>query len=107
VRDPAYGGKILLPPFEKFMSIFEAIMLICFGAAWPFSIYKGWVNRQNGSKSLVFLYVILIGYISGIIHKLLYNLNPVIFLYILNALMLIADILIYYRNQRTEKTGNI
>ena len=85
------------------MSIFEAIMLVCFGVAWPFSIHKSWISRKNGSKSPIFLYIILLGYASGIIHKLLYSLNWVLYLYILNALMVLADILIYYRNQRLEK----
>lgn len=29
------------------MSIFEVIMLICFGAAWPFSIYKSYTSTST------------------------------------------------------------
>ena len=36
------------------MSIFEAIMLICFGAAWPFSIYKSYTSRENTGKSILY-----------------------------------------------------
>lgn len=82
------------------MSIFEAIMLICFGAAWPLSIYKSYKSEMNSGKSVVFLYVILIGYLSGITHKLLFNYDLVFYLYILNALMVTTDIILYYRNQR-------
>lgn len=82
------------------MSIFEAIMLICFGAAWPFSIYKSYTSRQTSGKSAVFLYVVVIGYIAGIIHKLLYNFDFVIYLYSLNALMVLTDLALYYRNKR-------
>ncbi|QTL97377.1 hypothetical protein GM661_04940 [Iocasia frigidifontis] len=81
------------------MSIFEAIMLICFGAAWPLSIYKSYTSRDNSGKSISFLYIILIGYIAGIIHKLFYNYDLVIYLYILNFLMVVTDIMLYYRNK--------
>ena len=84
------------------MSIFEIIMLACFGAAWPFSIYKSYRSRQTAGKSLLFLYVVLIGYFSGVIHKLLYSMDPVIYLYLLNAIMVLTDLLLYYRNQRWQ-----
>jgi hypothetical protein len=82
------------------MSIFEIIMLVCFGAAWPFALVKSWRSRQNGGKSLGFLVIVLTGYLSGIVHKLLHSRDPVIFLYILNAVMVAADILLYFRNSR-------
>ncbi len=80
------------------MSIFEIGMLVCFGAAWPFSILKSWRSRQNGGKSLGFLTIVLIGYLSGITHKLLHSRDPVIFLYALNAAMVAADMALYFRN---------
>jgi uncharacterized membrane protein len=86
------------------MSVFEAVMMICFGAAWPVSIYKSWTSRTCAGKSVIFLYIVLVGYIAGITHKLLYNYNWVIILYILNGLMVIIDILLYYRNLRLQKT---
>ncbi len=48
------------------MSPFEIIMLICFGLAWPLSIYKSATSRQVGSRSLAFLIALLVGYIAGI-----------------------------------------
>ena len=86
------------------MSIFEAVMLICFGLAWPFSIYKSWKTRENGSKSLIFLSALIIGYISGIIHKILYNFDGVIFLYILNAVMVSIEIIFFIYNKKEVKT---
>jgi hypothetical protein len=41
---------------------FEAFMRVCFGAAWPFSIYKSYKSRINKGKSLGFLIVVIIGY---------------------------------------------
>lgn len=87
------------------MSIFEAIMLICFGLAWPFSIYKSWKTKENGSKSLIFLIALIIGYLSGIIHKFLYNFDGVIFLYILNAIMVSIEIIFFIINKKEDRTN--
>lgn len=85
------------------MSLFEILMLICFGASWPFSIHKSWTSRKTGGKSVHFLVLIVIGYIFGIIHKVLYRPDPVVYLYALNALMVTADIGLFYRNRRLEQ----
>ena len=84
------------------MSIFEAMMLLCFGAAWPSSIYKSYTSRTSKGKSIVFLVIVLIGYFAGILHKIFYNPDPVIYLYIINALMVLADIFLYFRNSRLD-----
>ncbi len=81
------------------MSIFEILMLVCFGAAWPVSIYKSIKTRQVAGKSLPFLVIILVGYVAGVLHKLLFRYDLVIFLYLLNALMVTADIVLYLRNR--------
>jgi len=82
------------------LSVFEIIMLVCFGAAWPFSIYKSYFSRNNRGKSAVFLLIIFIGYLSGIIHKVFYSFNLVIILYILNAIMVFIDIGLFFRNRK-------
>ncbi len=84
------------------MSIFEAMMLICFGAAWPSSIYKSYTSRTSRGKSLAFLIIVLVGYAAGIMHKVFYSFDPVIYLYIINALMVLADIFLYFRNIRFD-----
>ncbi|MDD5459401.1 MAG: hypothetical protein PHF37_08430 [Phycisphaerae bacterium] len=88
------------------MSIFEAMMLVCFGAAWPFSIWRSYRSRQNAGKSVIFLVIVFFGYIAGIIHKVIYNLDLVTILYALNAAMVAADIGIYYRNKKLA-TGKL
>ena len=75
-------------------------MLFCFGFAWPLSIYRSYKSRTNSGKSISFLCVIFLGYVSGTLHKIIYNFDLVIILYILNGLMVLADILLYYRNKR-------
>ncbi len=81
------------------MSFFEAGMLICFGLSWPISIYKSWKTRRVGSKSVIFLFFVLLGYGAGVAHKFLYSRDIVIVFYVLNALMVLIDILLYYRNR--------
>jgi uncharacterized membrane protein YbjE (DUF340 family) len=77
-------------------------MLICFGAAWPLSIYKSYKSKSVEGKSFFFLIVILIGYVSGILHKIFYNFDSVIYLYILNFTMVSIDILLYIRNSKPQ-----
>ena len=89
------------------MSIFEIAMLVCFGAAWPLSIYKSWKSRQIAGKSLLFLVVILIGYIAGIFHKIFFNYDKVVFLYGLNGIMVATDIVLYFRNSYYEVKASV
>lgn len=82
------------------MSVFEIVMLLCFGAAWPLSIYKSYTSKQIAGKSVGFLFTVLIGYVAGVIHKLTRNPDLVTGLYILNGTMVTVDIVLYYRNKR-------
>ena len=81
------------------MSVFEVAMLVCFGAAWPVSIYKSLKTRAVAGKSLFFLIIVLVGYMAGVLHKLIFHYDVVIFLYLLNALMVSVDIVLYLRNR--------
>lgn len=85
------------------MSVFEAVMLLCFGAAWPFSIRKSYKSRSNQGKSMLFMAIVEIGYASGIIHKVLYSYDFVLYLYILNFVLVMTDILLYWRNARLAR----
>jgi hypothetical protein len=82
------------------MKIFESLMLICFGCAWPFSIYRTWKTKASTGKSLFFLFVILMGYVSGVLFKVYGVFDEVIYLYILNTTLVTVDIVltIKYRN---------
>ncbi|MEI6563016.1 MAG: hypothetical protein WCO42_01770 [bacterium] len=85
------------------MSFFEAGMLLCFGASWPFSVYKTWKAKTSKGKSLIFLWLILIGYACGITHKLLYSRDLVIALYLLNATLVLVDLSLCTIYSRREK----
>lgn len=85
------------------MSVFEVLMLLCFGAAWPFSIYKSLKSKTNNGKSIIFLFVVMIGYLSGILHKIFYSYDPVIYLYALNFIMVGTDAFLWFRNGRLNR----
>ncbi len=83
------------------MYIFEALMLICFGLAWPASIYKSYISRNNTGKSLLFLYAVFLGYIFGIIYQLFGTDESghwVAYIFAINMMMVLVDIILYYRN---------
>ena len=82
------------------MSVFEIGMLVCFGFAWPTAIHKSLRSKSIEGKSLIFIYVILFGYIFGILHKLIFSLDFVLILYIFNLLLVFTDLMLYYRNKR-------
>ncbi|UCD28023.1 MAG: hypothetical protein JSV03_13125 [Planctomycetota bacterium] len=85
------------------MSIFEAIMLICFGTSWPFSIAKAIRTKVVSGKSARFMAILCVGYLSGIIHKLLYSFDWIIALYALNLIMVAFDLYLYFRYLHREK----
>ncbi len=92
------------------MIVFEMGMLICFGLAWPLNIYKSIKSKSVAGKSVLFLYVIFLGYLFGIVHKIINNRDLVIALYVLNATMVLIDIVLYYRNKKLtmkEKANSI
>lgn len=83
---------------------FEILMLLCFAVAWPFSIYKSITSRSTRGKSLIFLVVVIFGYICGIINKFVSNdVNYVLFFYFFDLALVTVDTLLYLRNLRYEK----
>ena len=89
------------------MSIFEAGMLMCFGASWPVAVRKTFKAKCVQGKSVSFSYLVLLGYFCGITHKLIYSLDWVLILYIINTIFLIIDIYLYYRYRKNPPRTNI
>jgi len=79
------------------VKIFETLMLFCFGFAWPFSIYRTWKTKTSAGKSIFFLCIVLLGYISGMFFKIYGTFDEVIFLYILNATLVTIDMVLTYK----------
>lgn len=85
------------------MSVFEIVMLLSFGAAWPFSIYKSYRSKSTRGKSIVFLMIVLIGYIAGILHKYLYHFDMVVVFYFLNLTLVMLDCVLFFWNKNWER----
>ena len=84
--------------------LFELFMVICFGISWPFNIYKGLKSRTAKGRSLAFSLLVWVGYLFGIISKLLApTLSYVIIAYIINLIMVGIDICIFIRNLRLDR----
>lgn len=84
------------------MGLFEFLMLVCFGFSWPFSIAKSIRSKSTKGKSIMFMLLIELGYIFGIVHKLLNDCNWVICMYIVLFFVVAVDIALYLRNRRLE-----
>jgi hypothetical protein len=85
------------------MGIFEFLMLCCFGFSWPFSIAKSIRTKSSRGKSLAFMLLVVLGYVFGIVHKLLYSRNWVIWAYVALLVLVCTDIALYFVNRRREQ----
>lgn len=89
------------------MSPFEFIMLVCFGASWPFSIAKSLRTHVVAGKSTIFMVLVMVGYASGFVHKILADWNWVGWLYVVNFLMVGFDLFLYFRYRVRTATRDI
>ena len=86
------------------MQLCESIMLLCFGASWPISVYKSIRSGSTKGKSVCFIIAIIIGYIFGIIGKIMAGqFTYVLVLYCLNLLVVTVDLALYFINGKREK----
>ncbi|MBO5067223.1 MAG: hypothetical protein J6C62_02310 [Clostridia bacterium] len=86
------------------MQIFEFIMLACFGLSWPISVYKSIKSKSTQGKSVVFIVAIIIGYISGIIGKIINDqLTYVLIIYCFNLIVVSVDLVLFFINRKREK----
>lgn len=85
--------------------LFEILMIVCFGFSWPMNVIKSYRARTTKGKSLPFLLFISVGYVFGIAAKLLAPSFKwyVLFFYVLNLCMVLADLALYVRNYRLDK----
>lgn len=89
----------------------EIVMIVSFGASWPMNVIKSYKARTTKGKSLPFLCLIFFGYIAGIASKLLNEAYMlvfsakwyVLFFYVLNLIMVGADLCLYIRNYKIDR----
>ena len=95
--------------------ILEVIMIICFGASWPFNVVKSYKARTAKGKSPAFLCLIIFGYIAGITAKFMNDAFMasiaekwyVLFFYFLNLLMVSTDLILYLRNRKLDNRSRV
>ena len=95
--------------------LLEVTMIVSFGFSWPLNVLKSYRARTTKGKSLAFLLLIFFGYIAGIASKFVnedYMNNIadkwyVLFFYILNFIMVGADLVMYVRNRKLDKENSV
>ena len=71
-------------------------MLLCFACSWPVSIVKALRTKIVVGKSPFFMTMIIIGYVFGIVHKILYDPDIVTFLWAFNMILVMVDLFLYF-----------
>lgn len=80
------------------MKIFEILFLLCFAVSWPISIAKALKTKVTKGKSPIFMSFIILGYVFGILNKVVnHNVDYVIWFYVLNLCLVAFDLILYFR----------
>jgi len=95
--------------------LLEVTMIVSFGCSWPLNVIKSYKARTTKGKSLGFLLLILFGYIAGITSKFVNEAYMadfaskwyVLFFYVLNFIMVFADLMLYIRNRKIDKDNGL
>ena len=95
--------------------LLEILMIVSFGFSWPLNVIKSYKARTTKGKSLGFLLLILFGYIAGITSKFVNEAYMadfaskwyVLFFYVLNFIMVFADLMLYIRNRKIDKDNGL
>lgn len=88
--------------------LLETLMLIIFGCSWPVNIHKSVKSRTTLGKSLLYEVLIGVGYVLGIIAKIVIygrsgEIQFSLWFYILDLCLVITDIILYFRNYAIDK----
>ena len=86
-------------------------MIVSFGVSWPVNVVKSYKARTAKGKSMIFLILILFGYVAGITSKFVNEAYMasfaqkwyVLIFYILNFIMVSVDLGMYLRNRALDK----
>ncbi len=85
-------------------AIFETIMLLCFGLSWPINLRKAYKAKTTKGTSLLFILLIIFGYVAGITAKLISSqTNYVLVVYLLNLAVVFLNLVVYFRNKAFDK----
>ena len=84
--------------------LFETAMLVCFGFSWPLNVRKAYRARTAKGTSLAFIFLIITGYVAGILAKFInHQINYVLAVYFLNLAIVMLNVFVYIRNRSLDK----
>ncbi|NUZ05275.1 hypothetical protein [Piscinibacter koreensis] len=96
----------LLPNLSP-ASLLEALMLVCFGIAWPVATLRMLVRRRAEGQGRAFTAIILCGYAAGASAKLaaaagidLDAVEPVFWLYVINLASVAINLALQWHYRR-------
>ena len=86
----------------------EIGMLVAFGFSWPFNIAKSWRSRTAKGKSVLFEFVVIFGYLVGLLGKFItFSRTGVLpwatWFYIADIAMVLIDVVLYFRNTALDR----
>ncbi len=90
------------------VEIFEVIMLLCFGFSWPISLYNHVKAKTAKTMNLKFIILIIVGYIAGIISKIISGryIEPmhifVLIVYLINLVVVSLNLVVYFVNRNKD-----
>ncbi|MCC8112047.1 MAG: PQ-loop repeat-containing protein [Ruminococcus sp.] len=88
--------------------ILETIMLIFFECSWPINLIKNYKCRSAEGMSIAFILLLILGYIAGIGAKIIArHINYVLLVYILNLIMVSANLIVYFRNRVLDRKKKV
>ncbi len=94
---------------EFLSEILEILMVLSFGASWPINARKAYRARTAKGTSILFLCLIIFGYVCGIASKFInigFSIGStkwyVVFFYILNLVVVSVNLGIYFRNKSLD-----
>lgn len=88
---------------KKMSEILEASMLICFGLSWPILLIKNVKSHSAKNMNLKFILLIIFGYLAGITAKVMNGcFNYVLLVYLLNFIIVCANLVIYFINKHYD-----
>ena len=73
--------------------IFEAGMMVCFGASWPIGLWKLWTSKSCGGGSIRFYTLIILGYALGLL-RFIGAWNWVGWFYLMNISMVVTAMIL-------------
>ena len=84
----------------------EFFMLFAFGFSWPFAIARTYRAKRVDGKSPVFMAIVLVGYVFGIMARMLDS-DPsndwLIAVYLIDMTLVSTDLTLYFHYSRKNR----